>query len=279
MDKPRFRPNPQESAQMGRSQPDRYPILPENPDSRWTLSENCNSYRAAYWISDAFNAATWQFASSIIAVGLTYREALGIVALSFFIMSFVIAGNGAVGAIYHVPFPVIARASWGFWGSYLAIVSRVVLAVFWFAIQNVNGGNAVRIMLGAIWPSFLSLQNGIPASEGITTNGMVGFLIFWLVQLPFLCLHPDRLRWLFVVKSVLVPIAWIAILIWAFVAEKGGGGIFDQQTASVSGSRYSWLFLANMTSVLGNYATLSVNQVGLETRTVALMQEANTTPV
>ena len=217
----------------------------------------------AYWISDAFNAATWQFASSIIAVGLTYKEAISIVALSFFIMSFVIAANGAVGAIYHVPFPVIARASWGFWGSYIAIVSRVILAIFWFAIQNVNGGNAVRIMLGAIWPSFLTVHNGIPQSQGISTNGMVGYLIFWIFQFPFLCMHPNKLRWLFAVKSILVPIAWIAILIWAFVAEKGGGKIFNECTASVSGSSYSWLFLANMTSVLGNYATLSVNQVRL----------------
>jgi NCS1 nucleoside transporter family len=176
-------------------------------------------------------------------------------------MSFVIAANGAVGVIYHVPFPVIARASWGFWGSYIAIISRVILAIFWFAIQNVNGGNAVRVMIGAIWPSYLDLPNDIPESQGITTNGMVGFFIFWLIQVPFLCMHPNKLRWLFTIKSVLVPIAWIAILIWAFVAEKGGGGVFTKQSASVSGSKYSWLFLANMTSVLGNYATLSVNQV------------------
>ncbi|THC99113.1 hypothetical protein EYZ11_001434 [Aspergillus tanneri] len=212
----------------------------------------------AYWISDAFNAATWQFASSIMAVGLGWRESLGIVALSFFIISFVIAANGAVGAIYHIPFPVIARASWGFWGSYVAIVSRVILALFWFAIQNVNGGNAVRVMLGAIWPRFLTLHNDLPEDEGITTTGMIGYLVFWLVQFPFLCMHPNQLRWLFVAKSVLVPIAWIAILIWAFIAE-GGGDLFAR-TATVSGSRYSWLFLSSMTSVLGNYATLSVNQ-------------------
>ena len=215
----------------------------------------------AYWISDAFNAATWQFASSIIAVGLTYREALAIVAIAFFIMSFVIAGNGAVGVIYHVPFPVIARASWGFWGSYIAIISRLILAVFWFAIQNMNGAYAVQVMIGAIWPGFLTLRNDIPESQGITTSIMIALLIYWIVQFPFLCLHPNKLRWLFTVKSVLVPIAWIAILIWAFVAEKGGGGIFQQQKATVSGSKYSWLFLANLTSVLGNYATLSVNQV------------------
>lgn len=226
------------------------------------MEEGVNVYaniKPAYWISDAFNMATWQFASSIIAVGFSYRESLGIVALSFFIISWVISGNGAVGAIYHVPFPVIARVSWGFWGSYIPILSRVILAVFWFAIQNVNGGNAVRVMIGAIWPSFLRLHNDIPESQGITTNGMVAYFLFWLIQFPFLCMSPNQLRWLFMAKSILVPIAWIAVLIWAFVAESGGGKIFDQHS-SVTGSAYSWLWLANMTSVLGNYATLSINQ-------------------
>ncbi|KAJ5365568.1 Permease cytosine/purines uracil thiamine allantoin [Penicillium concentricum] len=239
-------------------------------NARWTnrdldpIAKNARKWGAlsiiAYWISDALQAATWQFASGMIAVGLTYREALGIVALSFFIISLAISANGAVGAIYHVPFPVIARASWGFWGSYIAIISRVILAVFWFAIQNVNGGNAVRVMIGAIWPSFLTLPNGIPESQGITTSGMIGFLLFWLLQVPFLCMHPNNLRWLFTVKSIIVPITWLAMLIWAFVTVKGGGSVFDQQAPTVSGSKYSWLFLANMTSVLGNYAPLSLNQ-------------------
>ncbi|KAI9366981.1 permease for cytosine/purines, uracil, thiamine, allantoin-domain-containing protein, partial [Aspergillus egyptiacus] len=212
----------------------------------------------SYWISDAFNSATWQFASSIIAVGLSWRESLGVVALSFFIISFVISANGAVGSIYHIPFPVIARASWGFWGSYIAIISRAILAVFWFAIQNVNGANAVKAMIGAIWPSFLTMRNTIPQDQGIETNTMIAYFIFWLVQFPFLCIHPNKARWLFLAKSVIVPAAWVAILIWAFVAE-GAGPIFEQKPTA-SGSQYSWVFLASMTSVTGNYATLSVNQ-------------------
>ena len=194
-------------------------------------------------------------------MGLNYKDALIIVAVAFFVISIVIAANGAVGAIYHVPFPVIARASWGFYGSYIATLSRLVLAVVWFAIHNVNGGNAVRVMIGAIWPSFLHVENGIPAGQGITTQGMVGYTIYWIVQLPLLCVRPEKVRWLFVVKSVLVPIAWVAILIWAFVAE-GGGSMFQEKSTSTSTSTstYSWLFLANMTSILGNYATTSVNQ-------------------
>lgn len=137
----------------------------------------------------------------------------------------------------------------------------MILAVFWFAIQNVNGANAVKAMIGAIWPSFLTMHNAIPEDQGIESNTMVAYLIFFLVQFPFLCVHPNKARWLFVAKSIIVPVAWIAIFIWALVVE-GPGPVFDQKP-SAQGSQYSWVFLASMTSVLGNYATLSVNQVSI----------------
>lgn len=59
-------------------------------------------------------------------------------------------------------------------------------------------------------------------------------------------------------KSIIVPICFIAILIWAFTTTSGGS-IFDQHT-SIHGSAYSWAWLSSLTSVIGNYATLSVNQ-------------------
>ncbi|KAJ5804915.1 hypothetical protein N7474_010802 [Penicillium riverlandense] len=212
-----------------------------------------------YWVSDSFSVANWQMASGIIAIGLSWKESLGMVALGFFILSIVISMNGAIGSIYHVSFPVIARASWGFWGSYIPVISRLILAVFWFATQVVNGGNSVAVMIGAIWPSFLEIPNTLPEHEGITTQGMVGFLIFWLLQIPFLLIHPNKLRWLFLVKSIIVPTAWVAMLIWAFVSTSNGGRIFSQKSR-LTGSSYGWAMMSSLTSVIGNYATLSVNQ-------------------
>lgn len=115
-------------------------------------------------------------------------------------------------------------------------------------------------LAGAIWPSFLTLDNYIPESQGIDTKTMISFFIFWLIQVPFLVMHPNNLRWLFMVKSVVVPVAWIAILVWAFVATDGGGDLFTRKSR-IEGSAYSWAFLSSLTSVIGNYATLSVNQV------------------
>lgn len=72
-------------------------------------------------------------------------------------------------------------------------------------------------------------------------------------------MHPNRLRWLFMAKSLIVPIAWVAILAWALASTRGSD-IFAEQKPTVSGANYSWAFLASMNSVIGNYATLSVNQ-------------------
>lgn len=51
--------------------------------------------------------------------------------------------NGTVGARLHVPFPVLNRSSFGFWLSYFSVVSRVVLAMFWFSIQTFEGSECV----------------------------------------------------------------------------------------------------------------------------------------
>jgi nucleobase:cation symporter-1, NCS1 family len=43
--------------------------------------------------------------------------------------------EGTIGARLHIPFPVLNRSSFGFWFSYFSVISRVILAMFWFSIQ------------------------------------------------------------------------------------------------------------------------------------------------
>jgi hypothetical protein len=72
--------------------------------------------------------------------------------------------------IYHVPFPVIARASWGFWGSYIAIISRVILAIFWFDQrydEEGQGDNAQSFTVGE-------------ADGNHTTSELPGCCVHWI---------------------------------------------------------------------------------------------------
>ncbi|KAG8827743.1 hypothetical protein FRC19_000752 [Serendipita sp. 401] len=229
-----------------------------------------------YWVSDALNVASYELASSMLAVGLSWRQALPAIAVGHIIIAFAITGkyivvvsassvsewdhysaNGAVGATLHVPFPVLNRSSFGFYFVYFSVVSRVILAMFWFGIQTYTGSECVYQMLKAIWPSTARIPNHLPESANITTTGLMCYFLFWLIQFPCLLISPQKVRWLFIAKAVIVPPAFLAMMGWAF-ATTGGGEIFAQK-GTLSGSKLGWAWLAALNSTLGNFSTLAVN--------------------
>ncbi|KAI0806114.1 cytosine-purine permease [Irpex lacteus] len=238
------------------------------PNSRWSNKDmdpvppeerTWSTYNyVAYWISDATNAAVWELASSMLAVGLSWRQALPAIAVGHIIIAIVMVLNGTAGARLHVAFPVLNRSSFGFWFSYFSVVSRVVLSMFWFGIQTYTGSECVYQMLKAIWPRIQHMENHLPASANITTSGMMCYFLYWLIQFPFMLISPQRIRWLFLVKALIVPAAWLAMLIWAAVKVPTSSGLFSEH-AQISGSAMSWSWLSALNSALGIYATLSVN--------------------
>lgn len=113
-------------------------------------------------------------------------------------------------------------------------------------------------MLKAVWPSLANLPNHLPANANITTRGMLCYLLYWLLQFPVMFVSPQQIRWLFVAKGILVPTAWLAMLIWAFVKVPGGEGLLVEKT-SLQGSDLSFAWLSALNSALGIYSTLAVN--------------------
>ncbi|KAF8918311.1 cytosine-purine permease [Mucidula mucida] len=212
----------------------------------------------AYWITSAANIAAWELASSMLAVGLSWRQALVAIAIGHTLISVVIVLNGTIGARLHIPFPVLIRSSFGFWFSYFAVISRVVLSMFWFGIQSYTGGEGVYQMLKAIWPSIGHLPNHLPDSAGITTTSMLTYFLFWTVQFPFMLLSPQRIRLLFVVKSIVVPVTWFAMLIWSIVRVPTSISLKPQHTA-LSGVELDWAYMSAINSALGVWLTVGVN--------------------
>ncbi|KAI0649150.1 NCS1 nucleoside transporter family [Trametes meyenii] len=212
----------------------------------------------AYWVSDATNVAVWELASSMLAIGLSWRQALPAIAVGHIIISLVMVANGTIGARLHVGFPVLNRSSFGFWFSYFSVVSRVVLSLFWFGIQTYTGSECVYQMLKAIWPSLARMHNGLAPGAHITTSGMMCYFLYWLIQFPLMLVSPQKIRWLFMVKAFVVPPAWLAMLIWAFVKVPSSEGLFKQHS-DLSGSAMSYAWLSALNSALGIYSTLAVN--------------------
>ncbi|EMC95728.1 hypothetical protein BAUCODRAFT_71084 [Baudoinia panamericana UAMH 10762] len=223
-------------------------------DQTWTLWT-----WMAYWATDTINLGTWETASSIIAVGLTWREAIPIMVVGTFCVAIPMVLNGAIGAALHVPFSVIVRSGFGYYFAYFCIVSRSILAMFWLGIQGANGAQAITVMITAIWPSYANVPDHIgKATQGISTNGMISYFIFWIIQLPLLLIPPTKLRWLFIIKLVAAPITAVATLGWCVHKAGGSGELFNLQPA-VSGSTYAYLWLSCMSAVTGSWATLACN--------------------
>lgn len=87
---------------------------------------------------------------------------------------------------------------------------------------------------------------------------MVSYLIYHLVQLPFLFIPMHKLQPMFAAKAVVMPPVAIGMVAW-IATQAGAGSNFFDAPSKVSGSVKAWLWLGSMTSVTGSYSTLAVN--------------------
>jgi cytosine/uracil/thiamine/allantoin permease len=147
-------------------------------------------------------------------------------------------------------------------------------------MQSYTGSECVYQMLKAIWPSTARIHNGLSPNAHITTTGKHGsfnnrenatlidyyslcqgimcYFLYWLFQLPFMLISPQRIRYLFTFKALVVPATWLAIFIWSVVKVPTALSL-DSKHAALEGSKLSWAWLSALNSSLGFYATLSVN--------------------
>ena len=165
--------------------------------------------------------------------------------------------NGAIGAKYHIPFPVAARSAFGYYFSRFAVVTRMITAFFWHATQTWTGSTAMFQIIRAIWPGFLNMPNHLPASAGITSNQLVAHFVFWSVQFPVLLQQPHKLKWFFAFKIFVVLTISTATVIAMTYKAHGVGDIWNQPYAK-SGSARSWAILNQYSAQCGGwYATYS----------------------
>ena len=77
--------------------------------------------------------------------------------------------NSHPGARYGIPFPVLARASFGVLGANVAAVLRALVACGWFGIQTWIGGEAINTLIATLAPAL----GTIPAQHGDLLSGVL----------------------------------------------------------------------------------------------------------
>jgi purine-cytosine permease-like protein len=64
----------------------------------------------------------------------SWRDAIPIIVVGTSCIAIPMVLNGAIGAKLHIPFSVAIRASFGYYLAYFCIVSRCILAMFWYVL-------------------------------------------------------------------------------------------------------------------------------------------------
>ena len=116
-------------------------------------------------------------------------------------------------------------------------------------------------MLQAVFGhAFTDIPNHIPESVGITTQQMLAFILYWLIYIPITMLRPNQMTWIWTMKMMTIPPAYIGLFIFCMVNTKGrlGNGLASAQ--NVSKSQFSWFIMYAINAGIGNASNTTTNQ-------------------
>ncbi len=216
---------------------------------------------AALWISMAACIPTYRLASSLIAEGMNWWQAVLTITLGNVIVLVPMILNAHAGTKYGIPFPVYCRASFGLRGANVPAMLRALVACGWFGIQTWIGGAAIY-KIGAI---FLPGWQTLPRLGGLGINAaeLLCFLGFWAVNMAVIWRGIDSIRFLLNIKAPLLIALGLALLAWAYQAAHGFGPMLAQPSAFDPGQaragQFWGFFLPALTGTIGFWATLSLN--------------------
>ncbi|MBI2069150.1 MAG: NCS1 family nucleobase:cation symporter-1 [Elusimicrobia bacterium] len=215
---------------------------------------------AALWIGMSVCTTTYMLASSLIAQGMSWWQAILTIALGNVVVLIPMILNAHAGTKYGISFPVYCRASFGVLGSNIPAVLRALVACGWFGIQTWIGGWAIFKLMTVFYPSW----DALPAHYfGINAAQLGCFLGFWALNMAIVWKGMESIRHVEGLSAPLLLVMGAALLIWAYVKAGGFGPMLSQPSQFVAGGpregQFWSFFFPALTGMVGYWATLSLN--------------------
>src|SRR3981081_2795912 len=204
---------------------------------------------AALWVSMSVNILTYMLAASLIQGGMNWKQAVATVFLGNTIVLIPMLLNSHPGARYGIPFPVLARASFGVLGANVAAVLRALVSCGWFGIQTWIGGEAINPLITPLAPSW----GRVPHSTAIC------FLAFWLINLAVVLKGIEYIRFLQGISAPILLAVGFLLLAWAYKAAGGFGPMLSAPSRFVSFSDFLKFLIPALNGTVGFWATVSLN--------------------
>lgn len=211
------------------------------------------------WVGMVVCIPTYMIAASLIQGGMNWSQAMLTVLLGNLIVLLPMILNGHAGVKYGIPFPVLARASFGVRGSNLPAMLRAIVACGWFGIQTWIGGAAIYTMLLAVWPGAAGVPQVLPDFIGVGIVPFACFLAFWAINIYFIWKGTESIKLLETACAPFLLVCGFGLLAWAYLRANGFGPIFAAPSQFASPDEFWAFFVPALTGMVGFWATLSLN--------------------
>ncbi|MFT5590164.1 MAG: NCS1 family nucleobase:cation symporter-1 [Bradyrhizobium sp.] len=232
-------------------------LEPTSPAQRtWTAT-----HYAALWVSMAVSVPAYMLASGLMSEGMSWWQAVLTVFLGNLIVLVPMVLVGHAGTKHGIPYPVLARSSFGVRGAQLPAILRAIVACGWFGIQTWLGGQAIYTILNVI--SGNALQGSALPLLGISGGQLFCFLLFWALHIYFITKGTDSIRWMETAAAPLLLLSGIALVWWAYAKAGGFGPMLAAPSQFAEDGKRAgqfWLvFWPSLTAMVGYWATLALN--------------------
>ncbi len=210
----------------------------------------------AMWMADVHSIGGYTFAAGLFFLGLTGWQVFLALLVGITAVYFLMNLTGIAGQRHGVPYPVLARLSFGLFGANIPALIRAIIAIFWYGIQTWLASVAVVVLLLRIWPGLERYaENSI---LGLSTLGWICFLVLWAAQLFVLRHGMETVRRFCDWAGPAIYVAMFALAIW-IVIEAGGRIDFNLGSKDLSTGGVILAFLTAASLVVAYFSTLLLN--------------------
>ncbi len=186
-------------------------------DRRWGAFSIFN-----VWTSDVHSLWGYYLAASLFLLCGTFLNFIVAIGLGSLIIFALMSLVGYAGEKTGVPYPVLARASFGVWGANLPALVRAVVACFWYGAQTAAASGAIVALLTRSDAMMHFQQN----THWLGHSGLevICYVVVWALQLLIIQNGMETVRKF---QDWAGPAVWVAMLILAIgLCVKAGGFSF-----------------------------------------------------
>ena len=205
---------------------------------------------AFLWIGIAVCVPTYTVGGVLTTYfGLSVTEAILTVCLANILVLVPLCLNAFPGTKYGIPFPVLARSSFGTMGSNLPCLVRAIIACGWFGIQTLFGGLAVHLLFSSLSNQWASLGS---------VGEVFGFFLFMVLNLAIVIRGSNAIKTLETLSAPLLLAVAIGLIFWA-LPKVDLDAILSEPPGRPEGTSVWPYFFSGLTAMVGFWATISLN--------------------